>query len=193
ISKRDWSSDVCSSDLGSTGLLWGADVLTGFFAEKLHTHTIANVTGLQAALNSKEASFTKNGAFNKDFGTASGTVAEGNDSRFHSHSNKTVLDGITSAKVTSWDGKLNVGTADGRYLRLNNSTNQKIVGPVEFSGDVKVPDTELPQGVVNLQVATTVANNAREEAKTWVEEQGYLTRVDSTMLLHGDEADLRNE
>ena len=30
-----------------------------------------------------EGSFTKNSAFNKNFGTAKGTVAEGNDSRIN--------------------------------------------------------------------------------------------------------------
>jgi len=52
-------------------------------ANTSHTHTIANVTGLQTALDGKEAAFSKNSAFNKNFGTASGTVAEGNDSRIN--------------------------------------------------------------------------------------------------------------
>ena len=38
-------------------------------------------TATQTALNGKENSFTKNTAFNKNFGTTAGTVAEGNDSR----------------------------------------------------------------------------------------------------------------
>lgn len=50
-------------------------------ASASHTHTINNVTGLQSALNGKEPVFTKNTAFNKDFGSTAGTVCEGNDSR----------------------------------------------------------------------------------------------------------------
>lgn len=38
-------------------------------------------TATQAALNNKEDAFAKNTAFNKDFGTTSGTVCEGDDSR----------------------------------------------------------------------------------------------------------------
>jgi hypothetical protein len=38
---------------------------------------------IQGQINAKEDAFTKNTAFNKNFGTTSGTVAEGNDSRFH--------------------------------------------------------------------------------------------------------------
>nr|BAR33239.1 putative phage tail fiber protein [uncultured Mediterranean phage uvMED] len=45
------------------------------------TQAISTVTGLQTGLDSKEPAITKNTAFNKDFGTASGTVAQGNDSR----------------------------------------------------------------------------------------------------------------
>ena len=47
----------------------------------VHNHVIADVTGLQSALNSKEGTFLKNSGFNKDFGTTAGTVVEGNDSR----------------------------------------------------------------------------------------------------------------
>ena len=46
-----------------------------------HTHTISNVTGLQSTLDGKEPLITKKTAFNKDFGSAIGTVCEGNDSR----------------------------------------------------------------------------------------------------------------
>lgn len=56
-------------------------------ASASHTHTISNVTGLQSALNGKEPVFTKNTAFNKDFGSAVGTVCEGNDSRLSNDRN----------------------------------------------------------------------------------------------------------
>lgn len=42
-----------------------------------HNHIISNVDGLQTALDGKEPAFTKNTAFNKNFGTVAGTVAEG--------------------------------------------------------------------------------------------------------------------
>ena len=44
-------------------------------------HEISNISGLQAALNEKEYMFSKNTAFNRNFGTTSGTVCQGNDSR----------------------------------------------------------------------------------------------------------------
>ena len=44
-------------------------------------HEVSNISGLQAALNEKEPVFSKNTAFNKNFGTTSGTVCQGDDSR----------------------------------------------------------------------------------------------------------------
>jgi len=61
----------------------GNATLTVTVADDSHNHVISNVDGLQAALDGKEASFTKNTAFNKNFGTAAGTVAQGNDSRIN--------------------------------------------------------------------------------------------------------------
>lgn len=46
-----------------------------------HTHSINEITGLEDALNGKENTFSKNTAFNKNFGTTAGTVVEGNDPR----------------------------------------------------------------------------------------------------------------
>jgi hypothetical protein len=67
---------------GSVSINGSADAtLTLTVADDSHNHTIANVDGLQTALNGKEAAFSKNNAFNKNFGTTSGTVAQGNDSR----------------------------------------------------------------------------------------------------------------
>jgi len=48
--------------------------------------TLSDQTDLQNALDSKENTFTKNTAFNKDFGTDAGTVSEGN----HTHANMVV-------------------------------------------------------------------------------------------------------
>ena len=76
------SGNTISASGGMSSVTW--DDITGkpsTFAPSAHTHTIANITGLQTALNGKEPSFTKNTAFNKNFGTTAGTVSEGN----HTH------------------------------------------------------------------------------------------------------------
>lgn len=48
-----------------------------------HTHDDRYYTEaeMNTKLNAKEPAFTKNNAFNKNFGTAAGTVCQGNDSR----------------------------------------------------------------------------------------------------------------
>lgn len=46
-----------------------------------NAHSISNIAGLQSALDGKEPVFSKNTAFNKNFGTTSLTVCQGNDSR----------------------------------------------------------------------------------------------------------------
>ena len=93
---------------------------------------IADVSGLQGNLDAKEPSFTKNTAFNKAFGSASGQVCQGNDSRLSdsrpasdvsawakagtkpSYTASEVgalasthdASGVTSAKISNWDGAL---------------------------------------------------------------------------------------
>lgn len=74
-------------------------------------HEVSNISGLQAALNEKEYMFSKNTAFNKNFGTTSGTVCQGDDSRLsdartptaHAH---TVSD--VSGLQTALNGKQDV-------------------------------------------------------------------------------------
>lgn len=59
-----------------------AKITTGTFIDaRIPTLAISKITGLQAALDGKEPSFTKNTGFNKNYGTTAGTVAQGNDSR----------------------------------------------------------------------------------------------------------------
>ena len=74
-------------------------------------HEVSNISGLQAALNEKEYMFSKNTAFNKNFGTTLGTVCQGNDNRLsdartpiaHTHAISDV-----SGLETALNGKQNV-------------------------------------------------------------------------------------
>ena len=86
--------------------------LAGHQSEKnTSAHDVSNISGLQAALNEKEDMFSKNTAFNRNFGTTSGTVCQGDDSRLsdartptaHAH---TVSD--VSGLQTALNGKQDV-------------------------------------------------------------------------------------
>lgn len=64
------------------------------YALASHTHEIANVTGLQGVLDGKASA--------SDVETLQSDV-DGLKAKAHEHDNKTVLDGITEDKVSSWD------------------------------------------------------------------------------------------
>lgn len=79
-------------------------------ASSEHVHAITDVTGLQGELDGKEPAFSKNTAFNKNFGTTAETVAEGNHTHdnvnqsvagFMSASDKIVLDKLLSPPATN--------------------------------------------------------------------------------------------
>ena len=86
--------------------------LAGHQSEKNSSaHGISNIDGLREVLNQKEDMFSKNTAFNRNFGTTSGTVCQGNDSRLsdartptaHTH---TISD--VSGLETALNGKQNI-------------------------------------------------------------------------------------
>jgi hypothetical protein len=97
-----------------------------------NAHGISNIAGLQTALNGKESVFSKNTAFNKNFGTTAGTVTQGNDSRLsdsrtptsHTHS-ITDVTGLQSAL----DGKQNLisgVTGSLTYVKTVNFAGQTV-------------------------------------------------------------------
>ena len=97
-----------------------------------NAHGISNIAGLQTALNGKEPVFSKNTAFNKNFGTTTGTVTQGNDSRLsdsrtptsHTHS-ITDVTGLQSAL----DGKQNLisgATGSLTYVKTVNFAGQTV-------------------------------------------------------------------
>lgn len=74
-------------------------------------HEISNISGLQAVLNEKENMFSKNTAFNKNFGTTAGTVCQGNDIRLSNARTPTAHTHIISdisGLQTALDNKQNV-------------------------------------------------------------------------------------
>ncbi|WP_060875251.1 head fiber protein [Myroides odoratus] len=97
--------------------LGGIVDLSGFYTKAesddkyvLNTRTITAGTGLTGG-----GSLIANRTLAVNFGTAAGTVAQGNDVRFHTHSNKTVLDETTASFTTTLKSKL-----DGMAAGANN-------------------------------------------------------------------------
>jgi hypothetical protein len=83
--EQNATSDQSKADIDALGIdaatVNSLTVETSVPAGAVFTDTVYDDTSLVAAVASKENAFTKNTAFNKDFGSASGTVCEGDDAR----------------------------------------------------------------------------------------------------------------
>ena len=109
------------------------------FNPSAHTHTINDVTDLQSNLDGKEPTFTKNTAFNKNFGAASGTVCEGDDSRL-TNSREWTASTISQAEAEN-------GTATTRRAFTAQRVRQAIVSwwqslDIIGKGDNQVPTNQ---------------------------------------------------
>ena len=85
-------------------------------------------TATQTALNSKEDSFTKNTAFNKDFGTNAGEVLEG-DTRT-----------ITPSEITTISNQSNTNTGDETTATIQSKRPIKTINSqsLEGTGDIVI-------------------------------------------------------
>jgi hypothetical protein len=83
--EQNAASDQSKADIDALGIdaatVNSLTVETSVPAGAVFTDTVYDDTSLVAAVASKENAFTKNTAFNKDFGSAAGTVCEGDDAR----------------------------------------------------------------------------------------------------------------
>ena len=109
-------------------------------------------TAQQNALNGKENAFTKKTAFNKDFGTTAGTVAQGNDSRFsdartplaHTHLEAQITD-LDKYGKSEVEAKVTLTTGQKIYdLTLAEITGPQ--GPKGDKGDQGIQGIEGIQG-----------------------------------------------
>lgn len=98
-------------------------------------------SSIQTQLNGKENSFTKNTAFNKNFGTTAGTVAEGNDSR--------ILNGQTAF---GWGNHAGLypsltGTGASGTWGINISGNATTATNIGWDGITDKPTTLAGYGI----------------------------------------------
>ena len=101
--------------------------LAGHQSEKnTSAHGISNIDGLREVLNQKEDMFSKNTAFNKNFGTTSGTVCQGNDSRLSDARTPTAHTHIisdVSGLQTTLDSKQNIISGHSGTLTIVTSVD----------------------------------------------------------------------
>lgn len=110
-----------------------------------NAHGISNINGLQVALDGKENSFSKNSAFNKDFGSSAETVCEGNDVRLsdarvplaHTHGISDV-----SGLVLALDGKADKSSFSGSLVVV---TSVDFVTSTVTTAEINVVDGIITQ------------------------------------------------
>lgn len=113
------------------------------------------VAGLQSEItstNKLSADLISDGNTNKVVTSTEKSDWNNAASNSHTHSNKTVLDGITSTDIANWNSKTdNVGTVTG--VKLNGTTKNPTDGVVDL-GTVITSETQLSKGT------TTGSGNA---------------------------------
>ena len=137
---------------------------------KTHTHPISQITNLQSSLNAKENTFSKNTAFNKNFGTSAGTVTQGNDSRLsnartptaHTHaiSDITSLQSSLNAKENAFSKNTafnkNFGTTSGTVTQGNDSRLSNARTPTAHTHAIS--DITILQSSLNAKANLSGAN-----------------------------------
>lgn len=149
-SVQKWiNKTLTNADVGALPLGWKPtwDDVTGkpsTFTPSPHTQAISTITGLQSALDGKqptgnyEPAFTKNTAFNKNFGSAGNTVCEGNDVRLAAQAN---LDAHKADKsnphvvTKSQVGLGNVDNTSDANKPISNATQTALDGKANKNGD----------------------------------------------------------
>ena len=119
--------------------------LAGHQSEKnTSAHEVSNISGLQAALNEKEYMFSKNTAFNKNFGTTSGTVCQGDDSRLSNARTPTA-----HTHVISDVGGLETALTRKQDIINGYTGNVSVVVGVDFTAqDVTTVEIKIVNGII---------------------------------------------
>ena len=134
--------------------------LTGYATETYVQNKIA-----EASLSGGEVDLS-------GYATKDELSTKANKSELHSHSNKTVLDGITSSKVTEWNNK---STFDGNYNSLTNKPT--------------IPTVDVNKSYVDTQLAKK-ANTSDIPSLNGYATETYVQNKIAEASLSGGEVDL---
>ncbi|RKZ84301.1 MAG: hypothetical protein DRQ39_08505, partial [Gammaproteobacteria bacterium] len=112
-------------------------------------HSIAAVTGLQTELNDKEPTISpKNSAFNKDFGTTTGTVTEGDDIRL-SDSRPPTAHTHVEAEVTDLD-KYTQLEVDNKDVFIQNQVTTNATDIFDNTSDISDNASDINDNAVAI-------------------------------------------
>ena len=136
-------------------------------AEKVHAHTISDVTGLQSALDSKSATNHTHTAANvTDFDTevSNNTDVAANTAARHTHANKTLLDTYSQTEVNLADA----------VAKKHTHTNKAVLDATTASFTT-ADESKLDGIETGAQVNTVTSVNTRTGAVTGLAEASDLT------------------
>lgn len=114
--------------------------VVGYIAEAIAALAIgdyakaADLTALAARVTALETKKVAEADLDTALAEKVNAASEGN----HSHSNKTVLDGITAEKVASWDGKAETTEATQEAAGLMSAADKAKLDGIEFASDEEV-------------------------------------------------------
>lgn len=121
--------------------------------------TLSDQGDLMSAFNGKEPIFSKNSAFNKNFGSAAGTVAQGNDTRINN-----------GQTAYGWGDHTQEGYSK---QTLTEGSNITITGMMISATDTTYSVNslaELKTGLLTIPMLQTAAN-----LNAWLNDKSYLT------------------
>lgn len=127
-------------------------------------------TNISTAIASKEDSFTKNTAFNKDFGTTAGTVAQGNDSR--------IVNGQTAF---SWGDHASAGYALTSALPIVNNPTVTLTAGTGLTGGGTFTLNQAGNATITLNGVALSENNTWTGPQTF-NAQATLTEIKETVF-----------
>lgn len=145
------------------------------------------VAGLQSEItstNKLSADLISDGMTNKVVTSTEKNTWNNAASNSHMHSNKTVLDGITSTDITNWNSKTdNVGTVTG--VKMNNTTNSPTDGVVDL-GTVITSETLLSKGTTTGSGNAVTDITVNNHQITLTKGSTFLTSHQSIKTINGN-------
>ena len=155
---REISATIVAGSIGTTELADGA-ITTVKIADanvtlaKLYTSVQASLAKADAA--APQSKFDEEVQARKDADTALDERIVELEKVDHSHSNATVLDGITAEKVTAWDAA--EGNAKAHATGLNTAMDARVKELEEAVGEGGSVDTQIGNAIADLDADVTSA------------------------------------
>ena len=150
------------------------------YASSSHTHSISNITNLQSTLDEKSgtghshSNYATTTNFNSHSGNTTVHITSTERTNWnnavtssHTHNNKTVLDGITAAKVANWDDVYNDFNS---VFTINSNGDLQVKVNVIGEGEISAygsGSTDSSSGAITIvdnltSTATTAALSANQ-------------------------------